>query len=515
MKLNKKIRIFTLVLTLLIMGSMTTVTAINIPAFESTNPIFQDTESIKPGIPNIGIGGTGMEFKAFLAPTDLKAKAIGDIAVELTWKDNADSETSYNIFRDSGSGYENIGSIPENKSDTATYTDDDSIKGGKTYKYRVKAVKGLESTEDSNEVSITMPKLGAPDGLDVAKLSGTSVVLKWNDNSNMEDGYKLCYGNARDALNKKLKCISLPADTTDEEISGLQKGGIYIITVCAVRGSTESETVAIKVTMPVAGLITGKVEKIPGKNDEEEKSGSRTDEELPGDEEEEPGDEKNPGDEETGGGSPGESGTGDGADESETDIWSEVENVGGSDEEDLTELFDGTESDWAIEEIVAAYQYGLTYSDIMSNYKNNITREEFCKIVVKLYEGLSGKEAIAEVSPFTDTKDPEIIKAYRLGIVLGVGNDLFAPEKSITRQEICVMIKRALEAAMETVYNDFETEFPFTDVGKIGTWATDAMRFCYKYDIMKGISETEIAPLNNTTREQALALLKRTYKKFR
>jgi hypothetical protein len=52
--------------------------------------------------------------------------------------------------------------------------------------------------------------------------------------------------------------------------------------------------------------------------------------------------------------------------------------------------FDGTQSDWAEPELIEAYNYNLTYPLIMNNYKNNITREEFCTIAVKLYESLTG-----------------------------------------------------------------------------------------------------------------------------
>ena len=53
--------------------------------------------------------------------------------------------------------------------------------------------------------------------------------------------------------------------------------------------------------------------------------------------------------------------------------------------------FDGTQSKWAEPELEAAYSYGLTYTGVMSNFKKMITREEFCIIVVKLYEKLSDK----------------------------------------------------------------------------------------------------------------------------
>jgi hypothetical protein len=115
----------------------------------------------------------------------------------------------------------------------------------------------------------------------------------------------------------------------------------------------------------------------------------------------------------------------------------------------------------------------------MNNFTRDITRREFCTIVVKLYQVLSGQTVTAGPSPFTDTSNREIIKAHLLGIVLGVGEGLFMPARSITRQEICVMILRALSKALPTLNKSIDGPFPFTDAPLIATWAMDAMRFCY------------------------------------
>ena len=44
-------------------------------------------------------------------------------------------------------------------------------------------------------------------------------------------------------------------------------------------------------------------------------------------------------------------------------------------------------------------------------------------------------------SPFSDIDDIYITTAYNLKIVSGTGNNKFAPENYITRQEAAVMIK--------------------------------------------------------------------------
>jgi CRISPR/Cas system-associated endoribonuclease Cas2 len=60
--------------------------------------------------------------------------------------------------------------------------------------------------------------------------------------------------------------------------------------------------------------------------------------------------------------------------------------------------FDGTQSSWAEAELKEAYENGLTYDQIENNYQKPITREEFCVIVVKLYEKLGGKAPVMGTS---------------------------------------------------------------------------------------------------------------------
>ncbi|MEI7884135.1 MAG: S-layer homology domain-containing protein [Clostridia bacterium] len=177
-------------------------------------------------------------------------------------------------------------------------------------------------------------------------------------------------------------------------------------------------------------------------------------------------------------------------------------------------LFDGTQSKWAEPELSTAYTNTLTYNDIMNNYTQKINREEFCTIVVKLYEKLSGLQAGVTSNPFTDATNPEILKAYKLGIVNGTSTTTFSPNANITRQEVCVMILRCLNLALPSLNSATSGSLPFSDTSKINTWAKAAMLFCYENSIIKGSGST-ISPLDNTTREQGISLLLRTFEKYK
>ncbi|HEY8499535.1 MAG TPA: S-layer homology domain-containing protein [Clostridia bacterium] len=173
-------------------------------------------------------------------------------------------------------------------------------------------------------------------------------------------------------------------------------------------------------------------------------------------------------------------------------------------------------SEWAVEELRAAALYGLVTDKVNSLLKQDITREEFCSIAVKLYEALSGKKAAPVIyNPFTDTSDPEVLKAYQAGIVKGISADRFAPDYYITRQEICVMIYRAIKASKPGL--DYSTTGvpSFADEEQIADWAIEEVRFASKNNIMKGTGGNKMSPLDNTTREQGIVLIKRTYESFK
>ncbi len=77
----------------------------------------------------------------------------------------------------------------------------------------------------------------------------------------------------------------------------------------------------------------------------------------------------------------------------------------------LTSAAVGAPSSWAVPEIEKAQSFNLTTERVMSNYQTNITREEFCELVVRLYEVLSGEDATpVSPNPFIDTTNPEILR---------------------------------------------------------------------------------------------------------
>lgn len=172
-------------------------------------------------------------------------------------------------------------------------------------------------------------------------------------------------------------------------------------------------------------------------------------------------------------------------------------------------------SDWAEEEVNKALSAGLVPDSIAGTYRDNITREEFCETVMLAYDAISGNSAQAGSISFSDTDNPEVLKAAELGIVDGYGDGVFAPDDLITREQIAVMLVRMIDKAVAeedvSVYKN--NSFPDSDL--ISDWALPSVNFAFDNRIIQGVdSENRIDPKAHTTCEQAIILAYRTSKLY-
>jgi hypothetical protein len=92
--------------------------------------------------------------------------------------------------------------------------------------------------------------------------------------------------------------------------------------------------------------------------------------------------------------------------------------------------------------------------------------------------------------------------AKRLGIAAGVGGDLFAPEREISRQELFTLLYNALKANGRLPRGDSgKTLSDFADAGQIDSWAKEAMALLVKTGVACG-DAGKLSPLGKTTRAE-------------
>ncbi len=161
-------------------------------------------------------------------------------------------------------------------------------------------------------------------------------------------------------------------------------------------------------------------------------------------------------------------------------------------------------SDWAADEAALAFAVGLVPEEITQNYTAVINREAFCKMVVRMFGDIDAPKA-----PFKDVNNISVDRAYALGIVNGVSETEFNPNANITRQEMCAMLTRAFKKIATVEATQIDKVFPDND--KIAAWAMEDVKFMNSVGIMKGDESGNINPLDNTTNEEAILLVYRSF----
>ncbi len=127
----------------------------------------------------------------------------------------------------------------------------------------------------------------------------------------------------------------------------------------------------------------------------------------------------------------------------------------------------------------------------------NVTRAEFATIITR---GLGLKEETTGV--FKDVPSTKWYAGYvgtaaKYGIVNGVGNNMFDPEGTITRQEAATMVARAAKlCGMDVGMSASEIRdmlAQFGDYVSAASWAQESLAFCYRDGILSQ-SDLNIEP---------------------
>jgi hypothetical protein len=183
-------------------------------------------------------------------------------------------------------------------------------------------------------------------------------------------------------------------------------------------------------------------------------------------------------------------------------------------------------STWASAELKRADDAGLI-PDILkgADLTKPITREEFAELAVLLYEKTTGQKATAaSPNPFKDTTNPQILKAFKLGITTGTTATTFAPKELINREQVATMLSRALRVMAPGA--DFSTAGApaLTDRKDISAYAVDHVLFMAKLEIIKGVDGKFMPKATTTaqkasgyataTREQSILMSVRSYEKM-
>lgn len=170
-------------------------------------------------------------------------------------------------------------------------------------------------------------------------------------------------------------------------------------------------------------------------------------------------------------------------------------------------------SDWARDYMRRAGNAGLIPSALDNqDLTLEITRAEFAAVAVRLYEAFTWEvPAYQGESPFSDTDDPDVLRAYSLGVVNGMGDGIYAPDDNLTREQAVTMLGRVYELALTNAISggaSLPESSPlfFRDRDQIAEYAAVYVAFFVDRSIIDGMGDNTFAPKNFMTREQAIKI---------
>ncbi len=136
--------------------------------------------------------------------------------------------------------------------------------------------------------------------------------------------------------------------------------------------------------------------------------------------------------------------------------------------------------------------------------EESVTREEFVKIIVEALHILDSNAAVS----FSDVASgrwsyPYIASGVAARIITGVSQEEFAPEATITRQDMAVIVYRSAQC----IRLDLNGTASFYDDDAVSDYARDAVSALAGAGLVNGVGDGSFAPKAFVTRAQAAKIV--------
>jgi hypothetical protein len=144
-----------------------------------------------------------------------------------------------------------------------------------------------------------------------------------------------------------------------------------------------------------------------------------------------------------------------------------------------------------------------------------VTRAQFATLLAKAL-GIAGQGG--QTPLFSDVPDgywgaSAIDAAAEQGLLSGVGDGRFQPDSSITREELAVMVARALQwkgaGASLTPEQVDQALSSYTDASQVDGWAREAVAVCVNRSLISGRSAASLSGQSDTSRAEAVVVLEK------
>lgn len=180
----------------------------------------------------------------------------------------------------------------------------------------------------------------------------------------------------------------------------------------------------------------------------------------------------------------------------------------------VDKLTDVKKTDWFYPYVqyVTEKEYMVGVSDDLFAPTMEMSRAMFVTILYRLDGAVSTSE-----NAFTDVPDntwytQAVNWAAENKIVSGIGNNKFAPEDPITREQMCVIMTNFLAYRAEKDEKTFRTtveEKTFLDADSISAFAKEAVKQCQMWGLISGNEKGYFNPLDHSTRAEVATVIRR------
>ncbi len=176
-------------------------------------------------------------------------------------------------------------------------------------------------------------------------------------------------------------------------------------------------------------------------------------------------------------------------------------------------FFDVPNTAWYFHNVDEAVTLGLFKGTDLYRFspEESVTRGMFVTVLYRLAKQGGFDTAVSGTAVFNDVRTgayytDAVTWAAKNDIVRGYENNTFRPERSISREEMCVMLERALQAFS---YPLTRGDITYRDKDEIAGWAYESVEKLSSLDIIRGDQNHDFAPSDLATRAQSATVFLR------
>ncbi|MEE0718236.1 MAG: S-layer homology domain-containing protein, partial [Oscillospiraceae bacterium] len=182
---------------------------------------------------------------------------------------------------------------------------------------------------------------------------------------------------------------------------------------------------------------------------------------------------------------------------------------------DVSDFTDVSESDWYYEYVDYVAEKGYFQGTSATTFSPAVTMTR--AMFVTAVSRVAGETGDAGTAPFDDVPagtwyTAAVDWATEHGVINGVGGNKFAPEREITREEMCVIMARFIAYLEESQKKTFKKDadpIDFPDADQIADYAKEAVDDCVAYGLVFGTGAGLMAPRALASRAEVAAMIYR------